>query len=272
MSVLVQQRRPRPTGSEFIHEVAAVAADIPRFATAPLYRGWHRRWGATDPEVVGSMPGDDLVPRAQYQCTRAISIGATLEAVWPWLIQVGCLRAGFYADDLLDNLSHPSARTILSEFQTLEIGQWVPMSPNPTEVTAFKVAAFEPDQWLLWEQPVSTWAWRLTPTKGGSRLITRIRDLLRLDTSCNGAVLVAPQRVWRLPHDAADAPRHQGTSGRPRTLLKVCVQAETAAFPIRMSTAPVSRRSSNTDERNRAACGRPDCGLTPSGRCCVCTP
>jgi hypothetical protein len=39
---------------------------------------------------------------------RAISIDALPEAVWPWLVQVGCLRAGFYSNDLLDNLAHPS--------------------------------------------------------------------------------------------------------------------------------------------------------------------
>ena len=48
------------------------------------------------------------------------------------------------------------------EFQTLEIGQWVPMAPTPTEITAFTVAGFEPNRWLLWEQPTSTWAWRLS--------------------------------------------------------------------------------------------------------------
>ena len=74
------------------------------------------------------MPGDDLVPQAQFQCTRAVTIHAPRVLVWPWLVQVGCLRAGFYADDLLDNLGHPSAQTILPEFQTLEVGQWVPMA------------------------------------------------------------------------------------------------------------------------------------------------
>ena len=86
------------------------------------------------------MPGDDLIAGAQYRATRAITIDAPPEQVWPWLVQVGCLRAGFYANDLLDNLGHPSARTILPEFQTLEIGQWVPMSPTPSDTTAFKVA------------------------------------------------------------------------------------------------------------------------------------
>jgi hypothetical protein len=54
------------------------------------------------------MPGDCLLPRAQYRCTRAITIGANPEEVWPWLVQVGSLRGGWYADDLLDNFARPS--------------------------------------------------------------------------------------------------------------------------------------------------------------------
>lgn len=55
------QRRPRPTIRALGHELAAVAADVPRFATAPLYRRWHQRWGVTDQELVAAMPGDDLI-------------------------------------------------------------------------------------------------------------------------------------------------------------------------------------------------------------------
>jgi hypothetical protein len=169
----------RPTPAEFATEVAAVVADLPRFATAPLYRRWHQRWGATDDEVAASMPGDGLIERPGSVATRAVTIAAPPEAVWPWLVQVGCLRAGFYADDLLDNLGHPSARTILPEFQHLEIGQWVPMSPTPTDTTAFKVAGFEPNRWLLWRQPLSTWSWRLTALPDAhTRLVTRLRARL----------------------------------------------------------------------------------------------
>jgi hypothetical protein len=172
----VQPRRPKPTRSELLRELAVVASDLPRFATAPLHRGRHMRWGATDAEVESPMPGDELVAGAQYTCTRAVTIDAPPDAVWPWLAQVGCLRAGFYADDLLDNLGHPSAHRVLPALQSLEVGQWVPMSPTPTDVTAFKVAGFAPGEWLLWEQPTSTWSWRLTPLPGDrTRLVTRLR-------------------------------------------------------------------------------------------------
>lgn len=177
----VDQRRPRPTARQLAHEIATVAADLPRFAFAPLYRRRHLRWGATDAEVAAAMPGDQLIDEAAYCATRAITITAAPSAVWPWLVQVGCLRAGFYADDLLDNLAHPSATSLLPEFQHLEIGQWVPMSPTPSNTTAFKVAGFEPNRWLLWHQPpLSSWAWTLTELPDGrTRLVTRLR--IRLD-------------------------------------------------------------------------------------------
>jgi hypothetical protein len=131
----------RPTQREFLAGLRDVACDLPALVTAPLYRRWHLRWGATAAEVAGSMPGDALLPRAQFRATRAITIDAPPEAVWPWLVQVGCQRAGFYSNDLLDNLGRPSATTILSGLQHLQAGQWVPMSPaaTPTDRTALKV-------------------------------------------------------------------------------------------------------------------------------------
>jgi hypothetical protein len=162
---------------ELLDQIGDVLHDLPAFLTAPLYRRWHLRWGASPREIAEALPGDELLPRAQYRSTRAITIDAPPEEVWPWLVQVGCRRAGFYSNDLLDNLGHPSARSIVLEFQGLEIGQWVPMSPSstPSDVTAFKVHSFEANRWLLWGKPDSTWAWRLTPTAdGGTRLVTRI--------------------------------------------------------------------------------------------------
>jgi hypothetical protein len=162
---------------ELLDQIGDVLHDLPAFLTAPLYRRWHLRWGASPREIAEALPGDELLPRAQYRSTRAITIDAPPEEVWPWLVQVGCRRAGFYSNDLLDNLGHPSARSIVPELQGLEIGQWVPMSPasTPSDVTAFKVYSFEANRWLLWSKPDSTWAWRLTPTAdGGTRLVTRI--------------------------------------------------------------------------------------------------
>jgi hypothetical protein len=102
---------PRPTGRELIAEVRDVLRDVPIFLTAPLYRRWHLHWGATPAEVTSKLPGDGLMRHAQYRSTRAITIDSPPDAVWPWLVQVGCLRGGWYSNDLLDNLAHPSATT-----------------------------------------------------------------------------------------------------------------------------------------------------------------
>lgn len=168
----------KPTGRELLAEIRDVLSDIPIFLTAPLYRGWHLRWGATLTEVAEPLPGDGMVESAQFIATRAITIDAPPEAVWPWLVQVGCLRAGWYSNDLLDNLAHPSAKTIMSDLQHLEVGQWVPMAPTPSDSSAFKVHSFEANRWLLWSKSDSTWVWRLSPADGNqTRLVTRIYAL-----------------------------------------------------------------------------------------------
>ena len=159
-------------------QIGNVVADLPLFLTAPLYRRRHLRWGSTDDEVSAAMEGDALLPNAQFVTTRSITIDADPAAVWPWLVQVGCGRAGWYSNDLLDNLARPSATTIRPELQHLEVGQLIPMSPSatPTDKTAFRVDSYDVDSWLLWVKPDSTWSWRLTPTvSGGTRLTTRVR-------------------------------------------------------------------------------------------------
>ncbi len=170
--MVVQGRHP------LMRQIGDVLVDVPRFLTAPLYRTWHLRWGARADEVRAPMIGDHHLPSAQFRATRAITIAASPLEVWPWLVQVGCGRAGWYSNDLLDNLGRPSSTAILPELQHLEIGQWVPMSPNgpPTERTALRVDAFQVASQLLWTKPDSSWAWQLTPTAGGgTRLVTRIR-------------------------------------------------------------------------------------------------
>ena len=164
-----------------IRELARMTAQFlvasPRFLTAPLYRHWHLRWGATDAEVVSAMPGDEIVPEPSFIATRAITIAAPPEDVWPWIVQIGTWRAGFYSYDLFDNAARPSADRILPQFQATRVGDWVPMSSTVNETTAFKVKAFEPNQWLLWAKPHSTWSWTLTPVDGGrTRLVTRLKE------------------------------------------------------------------------------------------------
>ena len=69
-----------------------------------LVRPWYLHWGATDEEARRSLPGDGIIPNAVGQGTRAITIRAPVERVWPWLAQLGQDRGGFYSYDLLENL------------------------------------------------------------------------------------------------------------------------------------------------------------------------
>jgi hypothetical protein len=75
---------------------------LPLFLTSPLHRRGHLRWGATEAEVAGPMPGDDIVPKASFNATRAITVDAAPEMVWPWVVQMGYRRAGFYTYALAD--------------------------------------------------------------------------------------------------------------------------------------------------------------------------
>ena len=159
------------------HGALDVLSGLPLFVTAPLRRHRHLRWGAADEEVRGAMPGDELVPRASFTATRAITIGAPPELVWPWIVQMGYRRAGFYTYDLLDNAGFDSARRILPQYQQLKIGDRMPMAKKVTDTTAFKVKAFKINEWLLWQKPDSTWAWNLIRLdRDRTRLITRLQQ------------------------------------------------------------------------------------------------
>ncbi|MEV0168853.1 SRPBCC family protein [Nonomuraea fuscirosea] len=88
------------------------------------------RWGATRGETTRPLPGDDIVPRPHVAATRAITIDAPPEAVWPWLAQMGGHpRAGWYAYDHITNDDYPSADQILPGLQRLHVGDLLPTPP-----------------------------------------------------------------------------------------------------------------------------------------------
>ncbi|HEY4633955.1 MAG TPA: alpha/beta hydrolase [Candidatus Limnocylindrales bacterium] len=153
------------------------AKALPLFWAGPLLRPWHLHWGATSDEMSSTMPGDELVHHAHLEATRAIAIAAPPEDVWPWIVQIGFRRAGFYSYDLIDNLGAPSADHVIPDLQDVKIGDWVAMAEPVNDTTAFRVAGFEPGRWLLWHKPDSTWAWRFDRmADGGTRLVTRLKQ------------------------------------------------------------------------------------------------
>ncbi|HVY32249.1 MAG TPA: hypothetical protein VHB79_37185 [Polyangiaceae bacterium] len=80
-----------------------------------------------------SLPGDELLATADAELTDGITIEGPPERIWPWLIQMGCQRAGFYSVDLLDNAGERSARELVPELQHLSVGQVVPASRQGAE-------------------------------------------------------------------------------------------------------------------------------------------
>jgi hypothetical protein len=164
---------------------------VPIWVASPALRPWHIRWGATEAEVAGSMPGDEVVPRAQFNATRSVTIEATPTQVWPWIAQLGYRRGGFYTYDQIDNAGEPSADRIIDEYQDLEVGDEIPMWHESHGLSiAYKVDSLKIGEWMLWvhrphedEAPDSTWSWRLDklPT-GGTRLVTRMKQDYRWAT------------------------------------------------------------------------------------------
>ena len=122
--------------------------------TSPLSRGWYSSWGATDEEVVGEIPGDQHVPHPKSQLTMAATIQSTPEKIWPWFVQLGCQRAGWYSYDLLDNGGIPSAEQIIPEYQHLEIGDMVKATPKGD--FGFPVAIIDHDRQLTLAGTVNT--------------------------------------------------------------------------------------------------------------------
>ena len=133
---------------------------------------------ATNEERVRVLPGDEHLPAAAAVLTHAITIGAPAEDVWPWLVQMGAGRAGWYSYDFLDNGRRPSATTLVKELQDVAIGTVFPAMPGATD--GFILLALD-TPWSLvlgWPvpSPVVTWAFTLERGRSDStRLIVRVR-------------------------------------------------------------------------------------------------
>jgi hypothetical protein len=134
---------------------------------------WQRRWGATDEEVHRALPGDEILGPGAPSTTRAITIGARSHDVFPWLLQIGYGRGGWYSYDWLDNDGRPSVGRIEPSLQDLAVGDRIEMLPGigPTVREIRRghsiVSGGESDSWCLLVEPTGD---------GRTRLISRWRQ------------------------------------------------------------------------------------------------
>ncbi len=160
-----------------------------------------RRWGATRAEVVASLPGDDIITAPVWQTTHAITIHESAERIWPWLVQMGITRGGWYLSERLDRIiwriDNPSVNRIVPELQHLSVGDVVPDSVDGT--AHFRVVEIDPDRSLVlhsrrhprsgvWPDLSAddpglyidfSWAFVLHPDETGStRLLLRTRAVI----------------------------------------------------------------------------------------------
>jgi hypothetical protein len=104
-----------------------------------LARPRHLRWGATNQESDEPLPGDNLFANADLTATRAITVRASADQVWPWVAQLGQGRGGFYSYDFLENLvgcDIHSADRIVAEWQDVGVGDEVRLAPQVGLVVA----------------------------------------------------------------------------------------------------------------------------------------
>jgi hypothetical protein len=151
------------------------------FVYLVFLRPWQLRWGATDAEVKRTMPGDEIVGKPSFNATRAVTIHASAQNIYPWIVQMGVNRAGWYSYDLLDNVGRRSAESILPEHQTIQAGDLIPISPDGKQ--GMRVKYFRKNKWILWwdEKGDTSWVWEIhSEGAGNARLITRVRVRYRL--------------------------------------------------------------------------------------------
>ena len=141
-----------------------ITVGVAGFVYALLIRPWQLRRDATNAEVRRALPGDDLVPDPKCGYTQAVTIRAPASEVWPWLIQIGYKRAGWYSHDFLHRLvgiagsvddERGSAKRIIPELQGLKVGDVIEIAPG----MGYTVAGIEKEQALILQSRIDTARW-----------------------------------------------------------------------------------------------------------------
>lgn len=178
-----------------LESVAAALSIAVLVILRPFLRGWYLHWGATESEAARFLPGDNLVPHPRLKYTRGITIEATPDRIWPWLVQLGQGKGGLYSYEQLENLAGcdvHNANQILPQFQNIKVGDQVKL--GPTGYPAFTVLDIHPQETLVLaaadvipephnqklpnplpeEYTISNWVFYLNPiTTHSTRLLVR---------------------------------------------------------------------------------------------------
>ncbi len=175
-----------PTGRRVVRVAAAVAAA----ESALVHLG--RTYGSNRAERVARLPGDDVIDAPDVQTDHAVTIDAAPCDVWPWLVQMGWGRGGWYTARWVDRAffpaNGPSADTVVDELQQISLGDFVPDGP-PETGCGFHVVRLEPPRSLVlrstshlprsWRDRATldwTWAFALAPLDGGRRTRLHLRS------------------------------------------------------------------------------------------------
>ncbi len=212
--------RERPGRYRRVGETAAGAV-----VGLAVLRAGSLRWGSTDEEVCLGLPGDELMHHADLTATRATTIRAPNEHVWPWIAQLGQGRGGFYSYDLLENLvgcDIHSADRIVPEWQPVAVGDNVGLSAE----VGLAVASVESRRSLVLRGGIAmgkmaapydfTWAFVLRDGPGDTtRLLVRERYACKQPWArlvvepVEALSFVMTQRMLRGIKERAEQPRPQ---------------------------------------------------------------
>jgi hypothetical protein len=147
-----------------------------------LIRPGQLTWGASEAELGQAMPGDDIPVNVTFDATRGVTIAGTPEQIWPWLMQWGYGKAGFYGYDVIENIGSPSglysADQIIPELQHLAVGDKILMN----DIAYLTVHEVRPNEYMVLtgsaDPPTTTsvMTWALYPIDAGhTRLVNRFR-------------------------------------------------------------------------------------------------
>lgn len=158
--------------------IMGVLAAVAALTYHCVIRPWHLCWGTIGDETTRSLPGDDFASGTDVPVTHAVGVNATVGDVWPWIVQIGQRRGGFYSYAWLENLfgcRMTNATGIVPQWQQLAVGDEIWLHPKAPPL---KVVAIEPERALVLggrsERSAFSWAFVLEELKDeGSRLIVR---------------------------------------------------------------------------------------------------